>query len=635
MKYTNITKYAYMALFLAIILPTTAQAAEPTDKNQLPLITEEQIMNDVTGKVSSDITTKLDGTGKIAYYTINIANVNEDLKGVFYLLDGSNLENLGVLTDENISADSVKTEDITGGKKITVDLKNVKTINLRANIKEGKENNFVFDYILANNSESKIASKRVVSAIETDAQGYKNLKTQDISGLESLINGKFIDESNIEWSDFLVNQSDKDISINYPINLSENQKNPGKIKIETLRASKDGFVSEQTFDLDFGDIQNLIIPANGATKITFNSLVNSKENTFSANQVEVKRDLDVSESDDVAQLTNTIAANDLKIKEQLKAIDKDVATQTKEAPKIDTQANNDVDALTNEIKERNEQILSQMKEIDKDQAVASSENKNTTNESQDVNIVVLKDETSDKVTRNLLTSNSQEDIDNVDIEALRLDIENRNTEILNTLQEIDKEYPSLITLANNTNTSYEKSSDITSLIKEIEDRNQTIQDELVNIYGKYAANTVMDLSKSIDDETYKLLTHIDKNNEKTSKIIDQINLSIESNKALDNKEELANIKALLDNIDKLEKNNEKALQKVDDAKVIRETSESFKNLVPGYSENVYNDLEKVVTITLDPLNKTANTVTNEQAHKNYPTIAKYLEDLKLLQEFQK
>ena len=145
----------------------------------------------------------------------------------------------------------------------------------------------------------------------------------------------------------------------------------------------------------------------------------------------------------------------------------------------------------------------------------------------------------------------------------------------------------------------------------------------------------MDLSKSIDDETYKLLTHIDKNNEKTSKIIDQINLSIESNKALDNKEELANIKALLDNIDKLEKNNEKALQKVDDAKVIRETSESFKNLVPGYSENVYNDLEKVVTITLDPLNKTANTVTNEQAHKNYPTIAKYLEDLKLLQEFQK
>lgn len=635
MKYTNITKYTSMALILAIILPTTAQAAEPTDKNQLPLITEEQIMNDVTGKVSSDITTKVDGTGKIAYYTINIANVNEDLKGVFYLLDRSNLENLEVLTDENISVDSVKTEDITGGKKITVDLKNEKTINLRANIKEGKENNFVFDYILANNSESKIASKRVVSAIETDAQDNKTLKTQDISGLESLINGKFIDESNIEWSDFLVNQSDKDISINYPINLSENQNNPGKIKIEILRASKDGFVSEQTFDLDFGDIQNLVIPANGAAKITFNSLVGSKESTFLANQVELKRDLDVSESEDVAQLTNTIAANDLKIKEQLEAIDNDATTKSEEAPKIDTQTNNDVDALTNEIKARNEQILSQMKEIDKDQAVASSENKNTANESQDVNIVVLKDGTSDKVIRNLLTNNSQEEIDNVDIEALRLDIENRNTEILNTLQEIDKEYPSLVTLVNNTNASYEKSSDITSLIKEIEDRNQTIQDELVNIYGKYAANTVMELSKSIDDETYKLLTHIDTNNEKTSKIIDQINLSIETNKALDNKEELANIKALLDNIDKLEKNNEKALEKVDDAKVSRETSESFKNLVPGYSENVYNDLEKVVTITLDPLNKTANTVTNEQAHKNYPTIAKYLEDLKLLQEFQK
>ena len=145
----------------------------------------------------------------------------------------------------------------------------------------------------------------------------------------------------------------------------------------------------------------------------------------------------------------------------------------------------------------------------------------------------------------------------------------------------------------------------------------------------------MDLNKSIDDDTYELLTQVDTNNEKVSQIIDQVNLSIEANQALDSEEELAKIKALLDNIEKLEKNNEKVLENVDGTKQNQESGENFKNLVPGYSENVYKDLEKVVTITLDPLSKVENTATKESASKSYPTLAKYLEDLEFVKAILK
>ena len=220
------------------------------------------------------------------------------------------------------------------------------------------------------------------------------------------------------------------------------------------------------------------------------------------------------------------------------------------------------------------------------------------------------------------------------MDNLRIDIEDRNTEIINTLKEIDKEYPTIVTLVSK-QTETDQDKNIADLIKEIDDRNQAIQDELQRIYGKHAVNTVMDLNKSIDDDTYELLTQVDTNNEKVNQIIDQVNLSIEANQALDSEEELAKIKALLDNIEKLEKNNEKVLENVDGTKQNQESGENFKNLVPGYSENVYKDLEKVVTITLDPLSKVENTATKESASKSYPTLAKYLEDLEFVKAILK
>ena len=634
MKGKTITKYTSLALALALVLPTTAKAAEGTNTENTIATTIEQTNNEVREDIKSELSSKLDESGKTVNYTLNITNAkeDEDLKAVFYILDRSNLENLEVLNDANINSQAIKTEGFDGGKKITVDLKNARTISLRANIKEGKTNNFVFDYILANDSIRTI--KRVASALAKDTEGKDILKEEEINEVSSTLAGKFIDQTKIEWSDYLVNPTDKDIIRNYDLSLSENQKNPGKITIETFKAAKDGFVKENTTDLDFGNIQNLNLPANGLVKISFQSDVSSEDNAFSLNGVELKRDAENTDlKNQIDDLSKTIQENDKEIKDELRTIDNSSIAKASENTEthVKTQSSDQTNpqSLAQEIEQRNEQILEQMRKIDKSQEYQSVENPNNQASQKDVKVVSLKDNTSNSSTNPSLTNISQIDVDN-----LRIDIEDRNTEIINTLKEIDKEYPTIVTLANK-QTDDDQDKNIADLIKEIDDRNQAIQDELQRIYGKYAVNTVMDLNKSIDDDTYELLTKVDTNNEKVSQIIDQVNLSIEANQALDSEEELAKIKALLDNIEKLEKNNEKVLANVDGTKQNQESGENFKKVVPGYSENVYKDLEKVVTITLDPLSKVENTATKESAIKAYPTLAKYLEDLEFVKAILK
>lgn len=634
MKGKTITKYTSLALALALVLPTTAKAAEGTNTENTIATTIEQTNNEVREDIKSELSSKLDESGKTVNYTLNITNAkdDEDLKAVFYILDRSNLESLEVLEDEDISNQAVKTEGFDGGKKITVDLKNAKTISLRANIKEGKTNNFVFDYILANDSISTI--KRVASALAKDTEGKDILKEEEINEVSSTLAGKFIDQTKIEWSDFLVNSTDKDIIRNYDLSLSENKKNPGKITIETFKAAKDGFVKENTIDLDFGNIQNLNLPANGLAKISFQSDVSSEDNAFSLNGVELKRDAENTDlKNQIDDLSKTIQENDKEIKDELRTIDNSSIAKASENTEthVKTQSSDQTNpqSLAQDIERRNDQILEQMRKIDKSQEYQGVENPNNQASQKDVNVVSLKDNTSNSSTNPSLTNISQIDVDN-----LRIDIEDRNTEIINTLKEIDKEYPTIVTLVNK-QTETDQDKNIADLIKEIDDRNQAIQDELQRIYGKYAVNTVMDLNKSIDDDTYELLTQVDTNNEKVSQIIDQVNLSIEANQALDSEEELAKIKALLDNIEKLEKNNEKVLANVDGTKQNQESGENFKKVVPGYSENIYKDLEKVVTITLDPLSIVENTATKESASKAYPTLAKYLEDLEFVKAILK
>jgi len=622
MKVKKIKSYTCLALALTLVLPVTAHASDEVEKEMLSLTSDEKTSDNgqKDSLLSPSLDMDFDKEDSAIKYTINIAKTNkkDKLQAIFYLRENSNLENLDLESDENISQDKVKVANESGLKKITIDLEDQTSIKLKAHIKEGMTDNFAFDYIIANDSQTAFASKRVNSFIAKDENGKDILKANDANKLNSMLYGKFLDEKTIEWSDFLLNDSNKDILANYDFKLSNNQKDLSKITIQTYKASKDGLVEENSADYDFGNIENLLLPANGGVKITFKSNVDKEETVFTANDSKLKRDEKTDESKDttseVDSLKATIDANDKKIKEEIQNVDKNSVASSKE---------NDLSQLSKDIDYRNKAILSEMKAIDSKQASPEESS------GDQLKTVVLNENSSD----------SKNDKDEVDVDDLKEDIDNRNIEIQKAMQEVDQQYLLYMNQTQNTNKiAANTDQDVDNLIIELDNRNQAIQEELEKIYGKYAVNSIMDLNKSIDDETYELLTGVDKNNEKIDEIIDQVKLSIEANKALDNKEELENIKVLLDDVDNLSANNEKALETIDKKEENPTISQSFKNVVPGYSENVYKDLEKVVTVTLDPLNDTQNSekkVSKEQAQKKYPTIAKYLKDLKLVRDLLK
>lgn len=622
MKVKKIKSYTCLALALTLVLPVTAHASDEVEKEMLSLTSDEKTSDNgqKDSLLSPSLDMDFDKEDSAIKYTINIAKTNkkDKLQAIFYLRENSNLENLDLESDENISQDKVKVANESGLKKITIDLEDQTSIKLKAHIKEGMTDNFAFDYIIANDSQTAFASKRVNSFIAKDENGKDILKANDANKLNSMLYGKFLDEKTIEWSDFLLNDSNKDILANYDFKLSNNQKDLSKITIQTYKASKGGLVEENSADYDFGNIENLLLPANGGVKITFKSNVDKEETVFTANDSKLKRDEKTDESKDttseVDSLKATIDANDKKIKEEIQNVDKNSVASSKE---------NDLSQLSKDIDYRNKAILSEMKAIDSKQASPEESS------GDQLKTVVLNENSSD----------SKNDKDEVDVDDLKEDIDNRNIEIQKAMQEVDQQYLLYMNQTQNTNKiAANTDQDVDNLIIELDNRNQAIQEELEKIYGKYAVNSIMDLNKSIDDETYELLTGVDKNNEKIDEIIDQVKLSIEANKALDNKEELENIKVLLDDVDNLSANNEKALETIDKKEENPTISQSFKNVVPGYSENVYKDLEKVVTVTLDPLNDTQNSekkVSKEQAQKKYPTIAKYLKDLKLVRDLLK
>lgn len=622
MKVKKIKSYTCLALALTLVLPVTAHASDEVEKEMLSLTSDEKTSDNgqQDSLLSPSLDMDFDKEDSVINYTIDISKTNkkDKLQAIFYLRENSNLENLDLESDENISQDKVKVENESGLKKITIDLEDQTSIKLKAHIKEGMTDNFAFDYIIANDSQTAFASKRVNSFIAKDENGKDILKANDANKLNSMLYGKFLDEKTIEWSDFLLNDSNKDILANYDFKLSNNQKDLSKITIQTYKASKGGLVEENSADYDFGNIENLLLPANGGVKIIFKSNVDQEETVFTANDSKLKRDEKTDKSKDttseVDSLKATIDANDKKIKEEIQNVDKNSVASSKE---------NDLSQLNKDIDYRNKAILSEMKAIDSKQASPEE------SLGDQLKTVVLNENSSD----------SKNDKDEVDVDDLKEDIDNRNIEIQKAMQEVDQQYLLYMNQTQNTNKIVANADqDVDNLIIELDNRNQVIQEELEKIYGKYAVNSIMDLNKSIDDETYELLTGVDKNNEKIDEIIDQVKLSIEANKALDNKEELENIKVLLGDVDNLSANNEKALETIDKKEENPTISQSFKNVVPGYSENVYKDLEKVVTVTLDPLNDTQNSekkVSKEQAQKKYPTIAKYLKDLKLVRDLLK
>ena len=452
MKVKKIKSYTCLALALTLVLPVTAHASDEVEKEMLSLTSDEKTSDNgqKDSLLSPSLDMDFDKEDSAIKYTINIAKTNkkDKLQAIFYLRENSNLENLDLESDEDISQDKVKVANESGLKKITIDLEDQTSIKLKAHIKEGMTDNFAFDYIIANDSQTAFASKRVNSFIAKDENGKDILKANDANKLNSMLYGKFLDEKTIEWSDFLLNDSNKDILANYDFKLSNNQKDLSKITIQTYKASKDGLVEENSADYDFGNIENLLLPANGGVKITFKSNVDQEETVFTANDSKLKRDEKTDESKDttseVDSLKATIDANDKKIKEEIQNVDKNSVASSKE---------NDLSQLSKDIDYRNKAILSEMKAIDSKQASPEESS------GDQLKTVVLNENSSD----------SKNDKDEVDVDDLKEDIDNRNIEIQKAMQEVDQQYLLYMNQTQNTNKiAANTDQDVDNLIIELD-----------------------------------------------------------------------------------------------------------------------------------------------------------------------
>lgn len=636
MKHTNHSKIKTytsfaLALALALVSPLTAFAAE--DKTSTDTTTtniEENLEKNIQEPAyKSEINQSLSPDGTKIDYEINIQKTTENegkLKAYIYLLDRSNFEKIDVLETEIVKAEDIKVTQIPEGQKITIDLKNIKDAKLKlsASIKEDQESYLIYDLVLVDESQNYAYGKRMNTEIKKDSDGKLSAIDKASEKVTSVLEGKFQeDKKTIAWSDYLFNPSDKAIRTNNAFDISKNQEpSKEKLNIEILAISENGFESIKNEEVDFGNIENLEIPAYGLAKLSFKTIAKEGE-IFDINGVKVERPIEKEEKSE---------------KPEEKVEKKDLS---------EDEVNQEAEKLIKSLNENTEKIAKELEEVEKlgtgkeTTEEEKSENPPTKpadkegkkEENKDPKTVVLEEEKTqkdeenkaDKIseeTKKADTQTKEKDQAPVDVDQLVRDINNANQEISQTLKEVGAVSP--VFVKNSPDLSQkdpEKSlADVDNLINEINQAYKAIETEAKKIYGKNAYTTAMDLYNHVDPETAKLLESLDKNNDQVKEILDQVSLSIESKDVLDNPEETAKIAALLGDLTELKTTTEKALESVEDKK----ENQSFNIIVDGFSQNVLKDLDKVVTITLDPLNKAKTPSSKKEAQEKYPAIAEYL-----------
>lgn len=644
MKHTNHSKiktYTSFALALALVSPLTAFAAEDKTKTDTTTTNIEENLEKNTQEPAykSEISQSLSPDGTKIDYEVNIQKTTENegnLKAYIYLLDRSNFEKVDVLESESLKAEDVKVTQTPEGQKITIDLKNTKDANLKlsATIKEDQESYLIYDLVLVDESLNYAYAKRMNAEIKKDSDGKLSAIDKASDKITSVLSASFLgDKKTIAWSDYLFNPTDKAIKTNYAFDISKNQDpSKEKLNIETLAISENGFESIKKEEVAFGNIENLEIPAYGLAKLSFKTIAKEGE-IFEINGVKVERILeeekpekpeekvekkDLSEDEvnqEAEQLIKDLNENTEKIAKELEEVEK--LGTGKETTEEEKSENPQTKPADNEGK----------KEEDKDpKTVVLEENKSKKDEENKADKVSEETKKADNQTK-------EKDKAPVDVDQLVRDINNANQEISQTLKEVGAVSPVFVKNSPDLNQKDPEKSlvDIDKLINEINQAYKAIETEAKKIYGKNAYTTAMDLYNNVDSDTAKLLESLDKNNDKVKEIVDQVNLSIESKEVLDNPEETAKIAALLGDLTELKATTEKALESVEDKK----ENQSFNIIVDGFSQNVLKDLDKVVTITLDPLNKAKAPSSKKEAQEKYPTIAEYLNRAELRNDLLK
>lgn len=606
MKARSKTKYTALILALSLASPMIAHATN-IDENPkaTEIITEEKHENPL--EIQSKMSLSEDKSQIV--YDIDITNKNSqrsEISAYIYLPENSNIENLK-LENSDIKANELAT-DLGKALEIKLEAGEKTSLKLSADIKKEKTDKLFFDLgLISKNNE--ILTKRIGGQIESD-----KLVEKTAEELARVLAGKINEDKTISWTDYLLNQTEEKNISHYNFNISENQSFENqKLNLEYFTLTSEGYKLTDSKALDFGNIKDLEIAPNSLVKISFKTKQLEDFGEFKINDASVLVKKEEDKKEDKKENTS----------DEEKAIDaiKILEENSKEITDI---------LLANEAEKENpkEDKKEEPKEDKKDEKPAEEKTKELTDILKENSAEIeksLKDDSSDDEKAKELIG--QIELTNDEIIKILKDNESGFEQLIKAPEK--KEEPKTIMVSEDDKKANDLAEKIIGYNKQIDSILEPIlgKEEYQKLLKK-AAKHIEEAKKAENSDEKKaqsLIAQINEKNEEISEVIRQVKLREEVAKAIADEKELEIVKSLLKGIEKLDK----ASKEVEESKKEAYVSPHFKMLLDDFSKQAYKDLEKVVTVTLDPLKKIDAKSTVDQAKKKYPTIDYYLSNLEL------
>ncbi|WP_099321379.1 hypothetical protein [Anaerococcus sp. Marseille-P3625] len=624
MKARSKKKYTALILALSLASPMIVEAASIEENPKATEITTEE-KHENSLEIQSKMSLSEDKSQIV--YDIDITNKNiqsQELSAYLYLPENSNIENLK-LENSDIKANELATDL---GKALAIKLAagEKTSLKLSADIKKDKTDKLFFDLgLISKNNE--ILTKRIGGQIEAD-----KLVEKTSEELAHVLAGKINEDKTITWTDYLLNSTEEKNISNYDFEISENQSFENeKINLEYFTLTSEGYKLTDSKALDFGNIKDLEIAPNSLVKISFKTKQLEDFGEFKINDasVLVKKEEDKKEDNKENTSDEEKALDAIKILEENSKEITDILLANegvKENPKEDKE-------------DKKEEPKEDKKEDKKDEKTAEEKTKELTDKLEENSAEIeksLKTDASEEKAKELI---DQIELTNDEIIKLLKDNETGFDKLIKTPDKKEEE-PKTIMVS-------EDDKKANDLADKIIGYNKQIDSILEPILGKEEyqkllkdAEKRLEKAKKIstkeeekakkeensdEKKAQSLISQINDKNEEISEVVRQVKLREEVAKALADEKELEVVKSLLKGIEKLDK----ASKEVEESKKEAYVSPHFKMLLDDFSRKAYKDLEKVVTVTLDPLKKIEAKSTVDQAKKKYPTIDYYLSNLEL------
>ena len=621
MKARSKKKYTALILALSLASPMIVEAAsieENPKATEITTVEKHENPLEIQSKMS------LSEDKSQIVYDIDITNKNiqsQELSAFLYLPENSNIENLK-LENSDIKANELAT-DLGKALEIKLAAGEKTSLKLSADIKKDKTDKLFFDLgLISKNNE--ILTKRIGGQIEAD-----KLVEKTSEELARVLAGKINEDKTITWTDYLLNQTEEKNISDYTFNISENQSFENeKINLEYFTLTNEGYKLTASKTLDFGNIKDLEIAPNSLVKISFKTKTLKDFGEFKINDasVLVKKEADKKEDKKENTSDEEKALDAIKILEENSKEITDILLANegeKENPKED----------------KKEEPKEDKKEDKKDEKSAEEKTKELTDKLEENSAAIeksLKTDASEEKAKELI---DQIELTNDEIIKLLKDNETGFDKLIKASDKKEEE-PKTIMVS-------EDDKKANDLADKIIGYNKQIDSILEPILGKEEyqkllkdAEKRLEKAKKIstkeeekakkeensdEKKVQSLIAQINDKNEEISEVVRQVKLREEVAKALADEKELEVVKSLLKGIEKLDK----ASKEVEESKKEAYVSPHFKMLLDDFSRKAYKDLEKVVTVTLDPLKKIEAKSTVDQAKKKYPTIDYYLSNLEL------